>query len=784
MSSGAQPTTTALADDTAAILRDSAADFCTRALPPARLRELRGQVPCFDRARWREMCELGWPAILAPESLGGLGLSAAELGVVCRQIGRVAAPEPVLETAATAIIVLAHANTAYTQELLQAALAGDLVTTVAMPPLTTAEEAAAPSLQCAQVDHGLRLDGSAGLAPLATAADGFVVAAQLDEQLALLFVPRRAAGLSIRPRDLADGSQDGELAFVACECPEHALLATGTGASVALTRARNTVQLLAAAYVLGLGEALFDTTIEYLKTRQQFGRAIGGFQALQHRAVDLFIQKSMASAVVEESLHVFAQAQSEPERALAASRAKYRATEATLQIARQAVQLHGAIGFTDECDVGLYLNRALVVAARYGNASWHCQRLAALDAAATSEGDGHGLGSVYSGEGSPEGGWSSLGDENFRATVRNWFEANYPAEIQFFPRRLRWQEIKPWYLQLAAKGWVAPAWPVEHGGMGLSPSQLLIYFEEQERWGIGRAPDMGIQMVGPLLIKHGTPEQQAQYLPPILAGEHIWCQGYSEPNAGSDLASLRTEARQDGDEFVLNGQKTWTTLAQDATHMFCLARTSNEGKQQEGISFFLIDFASPGIDVRPIKNIAGHEEFCEVFLDDVRVPATDLVGGLNQGWTIAKALLSFERIFLGSPKQSQYALQRLAEIGQATGRFDDPVFRDQFTRLKLDVQDLESTFKRFADVVRRGETLGPDVSMLKIWATETFARLSEMLVEIAGESGAMTGKLPFGDIEVDVLTQFYNARPATIYAGSNEIQRNILAKHVLGLPDP
>ena len=189
--------------------------------------------------------------------------------------------------------------------------------------------------------------------------------------------------------------------------------------------------------------------------------------------------------MVEETLDVFTQAQSEPERALAASRAKYRATEAALLIARQAVQLHGAIGFTDECDVGLYLNRALVVAARYGNASWHRQRLAALDAAAMHDGNGHGLGTVYSGEDSPDGAWSSLSDEDFRATVRAWFEANYPAEIRFFPRRLRWQEIKPWYLQLAAKGWVAPAWPVEHGGMGLSPSQLLIYIEQQERWGTG-----------------------------------------------------------------------------------------------------------------------------------------------------------------------------------------------------------------------------------------------------------------------------------------------------------
>ena len=187
--------------------------------------------------------------------------------------------------------------------------------------------------------------------------------------------------------------------------------------------------------------------------------------------------------------------------------------------------------------------------------------------------------------------------------------------------------------------------------------------------------------------------------------------------------------------------------------------------------------------MRPIRNIAGHEEFCEVFLDNVRVPADCLVGEINDGWTIAKALLGFERIFLGSPKQCQFALQRLEELAAASGLNSDPVIADRITRLKLDVLDLESTYQRFADIVRRGEALGPDVSLLKIWATETFARLSELMVECAGADGGRTGKLAFGGgAEIDVLSQFYNARPATIYGGSNEIQRNIVAKGVLRLP--
>lgn len=377
--------------------------------------------------------------------------------------------------------------------------------------------------------------------------------------------------------------------------------------------------------------------------------------------------------------------------------------------------------------------------------------------------------------------WNALDTEAFRQTVRTFFEQNYPAELRYPKTRLRWAEIKDWYMMLSRKGWVAPSWPQVYGGMGLSPEKLIVFIEEQERWGVGRAPDMGIVMIGPLLIQYGSDEQRQKYLPKIIQSENIWCQGYSEPNAGSDLASLRTDAVEEGDDFIVNGQKTWTTLAQDATHIFLLVRTDKTVKKQEGISFLLVDFTTPGITVRPIRNIAGHEEFCEVFFENVRVPKANLVGGLNQGWGIAKALLGFERIFLGSPKQSQYALSRVEEAAHALGLFSDQGFVDRYTQLQLDVADLSALYVRFVEQVKRGEQLGPDVSMLKVWAAETFSRLANLLVEITGGSGAVAGDIEVNGKKIDVLTSFYNARPATIYGGSSEIQRNILASSVLQL---
>ncbi|HTN09623.1 MAG TPA: acyl-CoA dehydrogenase family protein, partial [Acetobacteraceae bacterium] len=270
-------------------------------------------------------------------------------------------------------------------------------------------------------------------------------------------------------------------------------------------------------------------------------------------------------------------------------------------------------------------------------------------------------------------------------------------------------------------------------------------------------------------------------LPKILAGEHIWCQGYSEPNAGSDLAGLRTAAVSDGDDWVVNGQKIWTTLANDANWIFLLVRTDATAKKQEGISFLLVPMDSPGITVRPIINLELHDEFCEVFFDNVRVPKANTVGEVNKGWTMAKNLLGFERIFLGSPKLSGYALGRLRALADRMGAWDDAAFTDRYTALRLELEDLKSLHATFVDIVRRGEALGPDVSMLKVIQTELFQKITDTMMEIAGENAGLLEPME-GNRELHPSGQFIQARPSTIYGGSNEIQRNILAKNVLGLP--
>jgi alkylation response protein AidB-like acyl-CoA dehydrogenase len=377
--------------------------------------------------------------------------------------------------------------------------------------------------------------------------------------------------------------------------------------------------------------------------------------------------------------------------------------------------------------------------------------------------------------------WNAMSDEAFRELVRKEFTTHYPPELRYPPRRLFWRENGEWFRRMSARGWIAPSWPTQYGGMGLAPNKLLIFLEEQERWGIARYQDHGVVMVGPVLMRYGTDAQRERYLPPILACQERWCQGYSEPNAGSDLASLRTEARVDNGHFVVNGQKIWTTLAFDVTHIFVLVRTDPHAKKQEGISFLLVDLATPGIQIRPIRDIAGHEEFAEVFFTEVRVPIENLVGELNGGWGIAKSLLGFERIMLGSPKLPEYGLQVLKSVARAQQIDQDPVFLDKLYALQLDVSHLADIYHHFAAIVAAGKPLGPDVSLLKIFATELFQRIADLIIETAGPLGGFSGRVPIG-AGIEILAPFFKARPASVYGGANEIQRNILAKQVLQLP--
>ncbi|BCH23881.1 acyl-CoA dehydrogenase family protein [Mesorhizobium sp. L-8-3] len=380
--------------------------------------------------------------------------------------------------------------------------------------------------------------------------------------------------------------------------------------------------------------------------------------------------------------------------------------------------------------------------------------------------------------------WNALSDEDFRAAFRDLVERRLPAELRFMRKqRPLFDEVAVWYHALAEEGWLSPVWPVEHGGMGLNPAKHMIYVEEWGRLGCPRIPDHGLGLIGPLLLAFGTEEQKAHYLPKILSGEHIWCQGYSEPNSGSDLASLRTAAVRDGDHFVVNGQKIWTTLAHCANWIFALVRTSRDEKvRQKGITVLLIDMTTPGVKVRPIANLRGETDFCEVFFDNVRVPVENVVGEVDQGWNVAKSVLGHERIFLGAPTRPEIAIERLEKLAGARGAFNDPAFLSRYARHRLDLYDLGSAFERFAKVLREGGELGADVSILKIFTTELYQRITEETIALAGEDARYFDDIEAGNDQVDAMNLFLDSRAPAIFGGSNEIQRNILSKAVLGLP--
>ena len=358
--------------------------------------------------------------------------------------------------------------------------------------------------------------------------------------------------------------------------------------------------------------------------------------------------------------------------------------------------------------------------------------------------------------------------------------------------RLSKDDYLVWHRLLYKKGWVAPAWPKELGGADWSVTQRYIFSTEIAKAAMPTTLPFGLGMVGPVIYTFGSEAQKAKFLPRILSGDDWWCQGYSEPGAGSDLASLRCRAVRDGDHYVVNGQKTWTTLAQYADWIFCLVRTDPGAKPQEGISFLLIDMKSPGITVKPIVILDGAQEVNEVFFDNVKVPVENLVGEENKGWTYAKFLLAHERSGLAAPSRSRAALTRLKAIAN-TEQLDgaalirDPDFAHKLAALEADLMALEFTELRILSQEAKGEKVGSESSILKVAGSEIQQRVADLAMEAVGYY-ALPDDISLGDNEAagpdyarGLAGRYFNLRKASIYGGSNEIQRNIIAKAVLGL---
>ena len=389
-------------------------------------------------------------------------------------------------------------------------------------------------------------------------------------------------------------------------------------------------------------------------------------------------------------------------------------------------------------------------------------------------------------------------DMAFQQEVRTFIAENYPAHLrgkQDEGEELSKEDFLSWHRILAKKGWVAPAWPVEYGGTGWSPTQKYIWSEETASADCIRLMPFGLAMVGPVIYTFGTPEQKARFLPGILSGDDWWCQGYSEPGSGSDLASLRTKAVRDGDDYVVNGQKTWTTMAQHADWGFFLVRTNNDVKQQEGISFLLIDMKTPGVTVRPIITLGGEHEVNEVWLEDVRAPVANRIYEEDKGWTCAKFLLAHERTGIAGVASSKRGIEKVKAIARAEVDGDrpliaNPFFKRKIAELEMDLTALEYTELRSLAGESAGKGPGPESSLLKIKGSEIQQRLTELSLEAVGHYGAPyfrgfgegDNEHPIGpDHAHRTAPTYFNARKTTIYGGSNEIQRNIIAKMVLGL---
>jgi alkylation response protein AidB-like acyl-CoA dehydrogenase len=393
--------------------------------------------------------------------------------------------------------------------------------------------------------------------------------------------------------------------------------------------------------------------------------------------------------------------------------------------------------------------------------------------------------------------------EKFRSDVASWLEANAPKSLVgargdalegvWGGKKFVFShpDRKIWLDRMAEKGWTAPIWPTEYGGGGLSPQEAKILLAELRRVRLP-APliGFGLTMIGPTLLQFGTEEQKKEHLPRICRGEIRWCQGYSEPDAGSDLAALQCKAVDDGDHFLITGTKVWTSYADLSDWIFALVRTDPNVKKQAGITFILIDMETPGVTVRPIQLISGASPFCETHFENVRVPKANVLGEINGGWTVAKALLGHERsmiadAFGGATRGARKTLAEHARhyLPESEGRLADPLFRDEIARLELDARAFALTVQRARDGAKAGHKPGPETSLFKVYGTELNMRRQELMVRIAGPQALGWEGEGYEEDELALTREWLRSRGNALEGGSSEIQRNIIAKRVLGLPD-
>ncbi|WP_285021479.1 acyl-CoA dehydrogenase family protein [Novosphingobium sp. fls2-241-R2A-195] len=731
----------------------------------ARRHRLAAAVP-ERMALWPDLAEQGILGAAFPEELGGFGGTMRDLATVMEAAGRHLLVEP-LASGAVAGWLLAQAG-----EPVEPLIGGERVVVLAHDE---GLDSFAPRRVTAQADGAhWQLSGTKRAVRHADLADAWIVTAEIAGALACLLVEADAPSTRREPTRLIDGSSAATLHFDRTPARRLAIDA----ATIEQALARHACALAAESVAI-LG-ALCERTAAYLKTRKQFGVPLASFQALQHRLAEMMIATGSARALTERAIAALDAMGDTGGAGALASAAKALADDAGRLVGHEAVQMHGGMGVSDELDVSHYMRRLAAIRATQGSAAVHRAHFAGaadLDPAAEDDGE----------------------LAVFRAEVAAFVRDKLPEDIRLKGEKglefgkddfVRWQKL------LRAEGWFAGAWPEDAGGQGWDLNRQLAFVQEAGRSGAPLIIPYGVNMVGPVIQTFGNAAQQARHLPGILSSDVWWCQGYSEPNAGSDLASLKTTAVREGDHYVVNGTKMWTTEAHWADWMHCLVRTDREVKPQAGISFLLIDMTTPGIEVRPIVTIDGQHHTNQVFFDDVRVPVENLVGHEGQGWTIAKFLLANERVAIADtgPKLKLLGVIK-AMFAQLRGAEGDTaqvaLIADRLADAEIQLTALCALERDYVRGWQQGGSRdGPEASILKVRGTEILQLLSELALAIEGPLGAVHdpadlhlapgAELSAAQQASAMAHHYLYGRCWSIFGGTNEIQRGLIARAMLG----
>jgi len=743
----------------------------------ARRHRLSGAKP--DRlALWPKFAELGVIDTLFEEASGGLGGTPRDAAVVLYEIGRSLAVEPYL-ACLVAGRILSSCGTAAAEQGIADILSGGRI--IVFAHAESLDPFAFPEATATEIDNAFYLDGEKPAVRHADIADAFIVTARLARTGALgcFLVPAGARGVRVEASRLIDAASGGVLRLQAAPAQ---LLLQGDLAAAASADALSWYVAGLAAESCGMLDSLIAATAEYLRTRKQFGVTIGSFQALQHRLADMFTAAEEARAVAETLLEQIELGSGALTQALL-SAAKVTIDRAGRKIGHEAVQMHGGMGVSDELNISHYMRRLACIRAEAGGEDIHLDRFGRLAAQSNR---------LLWYDETPE-----VARE--RDAARQFVQRHLPAELARkvdAGLELAKNDYTDWEKILHAQGWYGVAWPAEYGGAGWGLQRQLIFIQEAALNSAPMVMPYGVNMVGPVIYTFGTAAQKAKYLPDILTSKTWWCQGYSEPNSGSDLASLKTFAAREGDHYVVNGSKMWTTQAHWADMMHCLVRTNREGRQQEGITFLLIDMKTPGITVQPIITNDGQHHTNQTFFDNVRVPVENRVGAEGDGWKIAKFLLANERIAIADTGAKLKLLEKVKQIfAENVASSTLPVnvrasFALKIADIEIQLAVLCMMERRYIGAWANGAAQdGPEASLLKIRGTEILQHIAALALELEGPLGAVHDP---ADLHLPGETRFTPAQHASmmahhylysrawsIFGGTNEIQRNIVARYVL-----